>query len=106
MMPSSADILEGLTTIANDWAGVAIVWHVFLGVFLFSLVSGWRPSPRSILLYIEAVTHGLPGAIRTDNGVPFASGNALFGLSRLAVWSSSGRCCRQLNQSNKGLASF
>lgn len=29
---------------------------------------------------------GLPGAIRTDNGVPFASGNALFGLSRLAVW--------------------
>jgi putative transposase len=29
---------------------------------------------------------GLPGAIRTDNGVPFASPNALFGLSRLAVW--------------------
>ena len=29
---------------------------------------------------------GLPAAIRTDNGVPFASGNALFGLSRLAVW--------------------
>lgn len=30
--------------------------------------------------------HGLPGAIRTDNGTPFASGNALFGLSRLSVW--------------------
>ncbi len=29
---------------------------------------------------------GLPQAIRTDNGVPFASGNALFGLTRLAVW--------------------
>ena len=29
---------------------------------------------------------GLPGAIRTDNGAPFASGNALFGLSKLAVW--------------------
>jgi transposase InsO family protein len=29
---------------------------------------------------------GLPHAIRTDNGVPFVSGNALFGLSRLAVW--------------------
>ena len=29
---------------------------------------------------------GLPRAIRTDNGVPFASGNALFGLSKLAVW--------------------
>lgn len=30
--------------------------------------------------------YGLPGAIRTDNGAPFASGNALFGLSKLAVW--------------------
>ncbi len=29
---------------------------------------------------------GLPGAIRTDNGVPFASPNALYGLSRLSVW--------------------
>ena len=29
---------------------------------------------------------GLPSAIRTDNGVPFASPNALFNLSRLAVW--------------------
>ncbi len=30
--------------------------------------------------------YGLPEAIRTDNGVPFASPNALFGLSRLSVW--------------------
>jgi len=29
---------------------------------------------------------GLPDAIRTDNGVPFASPNALYGLSRLSVW--------------------
>jgi putative transposase len=29
---------------------------------------------------------GLPQAIRTDNGVPFASPNAMFGLSRLSVW--------------------
>jgi putative transposase len=29
--------------------------------------------------------HGLPLAIRTDNGVPFAS-NGLFGLSKLSVW--------------------
>jgi len=28
----------------------------------------------------------LPKAIRTDNGVPFASPNGLFNLSRLAVW--------------------
>jgi len=29
---------------------------------------------------------GLPRAIRTDNGIPFACPNALYGLSRLSVW--------------------
>ncbi len=29
---------------------------------------------------------GLPSAIRTDNGIPFASPHALFGLSRLSLW--------------------
>jgi len=29
---------------------------------------------------------GLPKAIRSDNGVPFAAPNALFGLSKLSVW--------------------
>ena len=30
--------------------------------------------------------HGLPEAIRSDNGVPFASAHALLGLSRLSAW--------------------
>jgi putative transposase len=30
--------------------------------------------------------YGLPGRIRSDNGVPFASPMALYGLSRLSVW--------------------
>ncbi len=30
--------------------------------------------------------HGLPGAIRSDNGVPFASANSLLGLTRLSAW--------------------
>jgi hypothetical protein len=29
---------------------------------------------------------GLPKAIRSDNGVPFASRTALYGLSRLPAW--------------------
>lgn len=29
---------------------------------------------------------GLPRAIRTDNGIPFASRSAFFGLSKLSVW--------------------
>ncbi len=34
-------------------------------------------------LFLE---RGLPDAIRTDNGLPFASPNGLFNLSRLSVW--------------------
>jgi putative transposase len=30
--------------------------------------------------------YGLPKSMRSDNGVPFASPNALFNLSRLSVW--------------------
>ena len=30
--------------------------------------------------------YGLPRAIRSDNGVPFASTSAFFGLSKLSVW--------------------
>ncbi len=30
--------------------------------------------------------HGLPGAIRSDNGPPFASANGLLGLTRLSAW--------------------
>jgi putative transposase len=29
---------------------------------------------------------GLPQVIRTDNGLPFASGHALYGLNKLSVW--------------------
>src|ERR1700691_3440500 len=29
---------------------------------------------------------GLPGGTRSDNGVPFASANSLFNLSKLSVW--------------------
>src|SRR5262249_8360179 len=34
-------------------------------------------------LFLE---RGLPAAMRSDNGVPFASPNALFNLSKLSVW--------------------
>lgn len=30
--------------------------------------------------------YGLPEAIRSDNGVPFASGNSLWGMTKLSVW--------------------
>ena len=29
---------------------------------------------------------GLPAVIRTDNGVPFASAHALYGLGKVSAW--------------------
>ena len=49
------------------------------------------PSTRSDFAF-SVFSRGFQGlrpaaaAIRTDNGVPFASGNALFGLTKLSVW--------------------
>jgi putative transposase len=46
---------------------------------------------------------GLPRAIRTNNGVPFASGHALYGLSKLSVWWL--RLGIQINASSLGIPS-
>ena len=48
----------------------------------------WGP-PRSFAFTVferAFKDFGLPLAIRTDNGVPFASASAFFGLSKLSVW--------------------
>lgn len=43
---------------------------------------------ETIQSYFERLfeNHGLPSAIRSDNGPPFASSNGLLGLSRLSAW--------------------
>ena len=49
----------------------------------------WSPSRNRVPLPpFERLfqERGLPQAIRSDNGVPFASPNGLFNLSKLAVW--------------------
>jgi putative transposase len=44
-------------------------------------------APSVFTVFERAFTEfGLPGAIRTDNGLPFGCGNALYGLTRLSVW--------------------
>ena len=44
-------------------------------------------SPFAVSVFEQVFkAFGVPGAIRTDNGNPFSSPNALFGLSRLSIW--------------------
>ena len=51
-MPRAADILDGLSVIANQATGVAVAWHILIATALVALVSGWRPSQRTARLLI------------------------------------------------------
>ena len=53
-----------------------------------SCAKRWSPREDTAITAFEQLflERGLPSAIRSDNGVPFASLNALFNLSKLAVW--------------------
>ncbi len=63
--------------------------HHRCGQPLSDLLRGTRGTTRSYAFTVfERVfkDFGLPLAIRTDNGVPFASRRTLFGLCKLSVW--------------------
>ena len=45
-VPPQQTILDSLTTIANEWRVVAIVWHGLLAASLLALLLGWRPTSR------------------------------------------------------------
>jgi putative transposase len=49
-------------------------------------LSGTQESPAITVFERTFKDFGLPRAIRTDNGIPFASRSAFFGLSKLSVW--------------------
>ena len=67
-MPTPADILSGLSTIANDMIVLAIVWHVLAAAAIIGIIIGWRPSKRSgaSLLSIPLLSVGII-ALRYDN---------------------------------------
>lgn len=47
-MPTSEEILAGLTQIANDWTWLAIGWHVYLAVLVGILLVGRQLSRRLV----------------------------------------------------------
>ena len=67
-MPTPVDILSGLSTVANDMIGLAIVWHVLAAAAIVGILFGWRPSKRSgaSLLSIPLLSVGII-ALRYDN---------------------------------------
>lgn len=49
-------------------------------------LSGTSENPCYFVFERAFKEHGQPKAIRSDNGVPFACGNSLWGLTKLSVW--------------------
>jgi hypothetical protein len=81
-MPGAADILDGLSAIANQATGVAVAWHILIGTALLALVSGWRPSQRTARLLI-----GMPLASVAAVAIVFANpfNGLVFTASALAM---------------------
>lgn len=85
-MPTTDEILVGLSTIANDWRLLAIFWHGYFAALVFGHFAGLRLKGRlfGILLAVPllsvsalAWTHGNP-----FNGFFFAlTGIALIGIA-------------------------
>ena len=76
-MPSSAELLRSVFTIANALVPVAIAWHIAIAVALVAIVAGWRPSVRVALVLVAAPALSV-------SICSFAYGNPFNGIS-LAV---------------------
>lgn len=60
--------------------------HASRFILLCEALQSTREEPVIVAFERLFRERGLPAAIRSDNGVPFASPNGLFNLSKLSVW--------------------
>lgn len=60
--------------------------HVSRFLFICESLESTQESPCFPVFEQAFKEYGLPLAIRSDNGVPFASGNSLWNLTKLSVW--------------------
>ncbi len=87
-MPSSHEILAGLTEIANDAFPLAVAWHVAVVLAAAALAAGWRPSRRlaGILISLPAASVAV---LAIAYGNPF--NGAVFGLVTIALAATAAR---------------
>jgi hypothetical protein len=88
-MPSSAQILDGLTNITNEWRILAAIWHGYFALLGVGLGIGWRPSKRFAgmllglpLLSVSALAWASSNPF---NGVAFALGAAVLVASSVRL---------------------
>lgn len=50
-MPTREEILGGLTSLANEYSNVAIVWHIIILIIIAALFAGWEPGNSLMILF-------------------------------------------------------
>lgn len=85
-MPTLEEILAGLSTIANDWRLLAILWHGYFAVLILGLIAGLRLKKRlfGVLLAVPLLSVSVLAWIHGNpfNGVFFAfTGIVLLGIA-------------------------
>jgi hypothetical protein len=77
-MPGSAEILAGLTAIANEAIVVAVGWHVAVALAIVAIAMGWRPRERAArtLLALPLASVGAVALVFANpfNGIVFIGG--------------------------------
>jgi hypothetical protein len=83
-VPSSDEILAGLSEVAHRWIAIAIAWHIVLGVALAAVATGgWRPSNRTAAIASAAPLASVSIASASSAGSPF---NAIvLGIAAIAL---------------------
>ncbi len=66
-MPTTEQILAGLARIANEWRGLAVFWHLFLGALAVALLAGVRP-PRGLAAVLLAMPLLSASALAWEDG--------------------------------------
>lgn len=51
-MPTREEILAGLTWLANEYTGIAIIWHVITFILIAALLAGWKPANKVMILIL------------------------------------------------------
>lgn len=54
-MPTREEIIAGLTTIANQYSNIAIVWHIIIVIIIAALFAGWKPGNMLMIILLSSL---------------------------------------------------
>ncbi len=84
--PTSKASSASATAVTATRSPLTVTDHASRFLLLCEALDSVREEPAIAAFQRLFAERGLPSAIRSDNGVPFASPNALFNLSKMSVW--------------------